>query len=48
MSKRVPYDQNYYPPIPTGFTRWKRISKIWQFIRFLVINVKMLAMVRKH
>jgi hypothetical protein len=48
MTTRTPYSQNYYPPVPTGFTKWKRVSKFWQFLRFLVINVRMLRMVRKH
>ena len=48
MVKRDPYGQNYYPPVPTGFTRWARTSLIWQFFRFTILNLKMLRMVRKH
>ncbi len=43
-----PYGQRYFPPAPTGFTRALRTNLLWQFIRFLVLNVKMLRMVRKH
>lgn len=45
---RNPYGQNYYPPVPTRLTVFMRTNLVWQFIRFLVINIKMLRMVRKH
>ena len=48
MTLRKPYEQSYYPPVPTKFTKWFRKNVIWQFIRFLIINLKMLRMVRKH
>jgi len=48
MNNRSPYEQNYYPPVPTRATKFFRTSLIYQFIRFVVINVKMLRMVRKH
>ncbi len=44
---KEPYQQAYYPPVPTGFTRYMRTSLIWQFVRFLVINVKMLRLMSK-
>jgi len=47
-SKRTPYGQTYYPPVPSKFTEWKRKNPVWQFFRFVVINVKMLIMARKH
>lgn len=51
MSNKVlnkePYQQAYYPPTPTGFTRYMRTSLVWQAIRFLVINVKMLKLMSK-
>lgn len=40
--------QHEFATKPTWITRHKRINLIWQFIRFLVINVKMLRMVRLH
>jgi hypothetical protein len=46
--QRKPYEQNYYPPVPTRFTRGLRTNLIWQFFRFLALNIKMLKMVRKH
>jgi len=48
MNERKPYEQTYYPPVPTGLTKKMRTNLIWQFFRFLVINIKMLRMVRKH
>ncbi len=42
-----PYTQTYYPPIPTGFTRYMRSNLIWQLIRFVVINIKMLKLMKK-
>jgi len=51
MSNKVlnkePYQQAYYPPVPTGLTRYMRTSLIWQTVRFLVINVKMLQLMEK-
>ena len=44
---KSPYQQAYYPPVPTGFTRYMRTSIIWQLYRFLVINVKMLRLMSK-
>lgn len=44
---REPYQQAYYPPTPTAFTRYMRTSLVWQFVRFLVINVKMLQLMSK-
>jgi hypothetical protein len=38
---KEPYQQAYYPPVPTGFTRYMRTSLLWQFWRFIVINLKM-------
>ncbi len=48
MSVRKPYEQTYYPPVPTKFTKFFRTNIIYQFFRFLIINIKMLRMVRKH
>ena len=46
---KEPYRQAYYPPVPTGFTRYMRTSLIWQAFRFLVINLKILKlMARSH
>lgn len=38
---KEPYQQAYYPPVPTGLTRYMRKSVLWQFWRFIVINLKM-------
>ncbi len=48
MELRKPFEQSYYPPLPTRFTRAMRTNLLWQFFRFIVINVKMLRMARKH
>lgn len=42
-----PYDANYTTMVPTGFVIFMRTCKIWQFIRFIIINIKMLIVVRK-
>jgi hypothetical protein len=41
---REPYQQAYYPPRPTGFTRAMRTLWPWQVVRFFVINLKMLKL----
>ena len=48
MPVRKPFEQSYYPPVPTRFTKFFRTNLIYQFFRFLVLNIKMLRMVRKH
>ncbi len=47
ITNREPYQQAYYPPLPTGLTRYMRTSLIWQTIRFLVINLKILKLMAK-
>lgn len=48
IEERVkPYDQNFTTMVPTGFVRFMRTCLIWQFIRFVVINIKMIIVVRK-
>lgn len=44
---KEPYQQAYYPPTPTGLTRYMRTSLIWQSIRFVVINLKILKLMTK-
>ncbi len=48
MAKRTPFGQTYYPPVPTRWTQYWRTNLVWQFIRFIILNLKMLRMVRKH
>lgn len=43
----VPYQQAYYPPTPTRLTQYLRTSIAWQFLRFLVINVKIVKVMLK-
>lgn len=40
-TNREPYQQAYYPPAPTRFTRFMRTCVLWQMVRFLIINFKM-------
>lgn len=47
VTNKEPYQQAYYPPSPTGFTRFMRTSLVWQFFRFLAINYKMLKLMMK-
>ncbi|MDF9789177.1 hypothetical protein [Polynucleobacter sphagniphilus] len=42
-----PYQQAYYPPTPTAFTKFMRTFIPWQFVRFLIITGKMLKMMVK-
>ncbi|MFZ2890197.1 hypothetical protein [Sulfuricurvum sp.] len=42
-----PYDANYTTMVPTSFVKFFRTCLIWQFIRFVMINIKMLIVVRK-
>lgn len=42
-----PYRQDYYPPIPTGFTKYRRTAILWQFFRFVAINVKIFKVMAK-
>ncbi len=49
VKNKEPYQQAYYPPVPTGITRYLRTSIVWQLYRFLVINLKMMKlMTRSH
>jgi hypothetical protein len=47
ITNREPYQQSYYPPSPTRLTRYMRISLVWQSIRFLIINFKILKLMSK-
>ena len=44
-ANKEPYQQAYYPPLPTGFTRAMRTFVPWQVVRFVVINLKMLKLI---
>ncbi|MDD2451958.1 hypothetical protein [Sulfurovum sp.] len=41
------YDQNFTTMVPTKFIRFMRTCVLWQIIRFIVINLKMLVVVSK-
>ncbi len=40
-------DQFNQSMIPGRFARAMRTCKIWQFIRFMILNIKMIIVVRK-
>ena len=42
-----PYDQNFTTMVPTGFVKFFRTCVLWQAIRFIAINIKMLVVVSK-
>lgn len=41
------YSQNFGAMTPGAFQKWLRTCVIFQFIRFVVINIKMLIVVGK-
>ncbi|MGO8738198.1 hypothetical protein [Rhodoblastus sp.] len=43
-TNKEPYQQAYYPPKPTGFTCYMRKFPPWQFIRFIVLNLKIMKL----
>ena len=45
-TNKEPYQQAYYPPMPTSLTRYMRQNLLWQAVRFVVINLKMLKLMR--
>jgi len=44
IANKEPYQQAYYPPAPTGYTRFMRTCVLWQVYRFITINLKMLKL----
>ncbi|WP_201353240.1 hypothetical protein [Hydrogenimonas urashimensis] len=42
-----PYEPSFTTMVPTNVVRFFRTCLIWQFIRFIIINIKMLQVVRK-
>jgi hypothetical protein len=48
IEKRIkPYDANFTTMVPTRFVTFFRTCVIWQFIRFVMINIKMIIVVMK-
>ena len=47
MANPKPYEQGYYPPMPTRATRFWRTNGLYQFWRFLMINLKMTRVILK-
>jgi len=42
-----PYEPSFTTMVPTGTVKFLRTCKLWQLLRFIVINLKMLVVVRK-
>jgi len=42
-----PYDPSFETMVPTPFVKFMRKCVLWQIIRFIVINIKMLLVVAK-
>ena len=42
-----PYEPSFEVMVPTPFVKFMRTCLIWQFIRFIVINIKMILVVMK-
>jgi len=42
-----PYDQNFTTMVPTPMVKFFRTCVIWQFFRFVAINIKMIIVVLK-
>jgi hypothetical protein len=45
--KIEPYSQNAFTPVPSGFTKFLRTCVVWQFFRFIAINIKMTVLILK-
>ena len=41
------YDKNFTTMVPTNFVKFFRTCILWQIIRFIIINIKMLMVVQK-
>jgi hypothetical protein len=46
-TNKDPYQQAFYAPTPNGFTRFMRTCVLWQVVRFIVINYKILKLMSK-
>ena len=42
-----PYEPSFTTMVPTPFVIRMRTNILWQFIRFVIINIKMLIVVKK-
>ena len=41
------YEPSFEAMVPTPFVKFMRTCVIWQFIRFIAINIKMIIVVQK-
>ncbi len=42
-----PYEPSFEAMVPTPIVKFLRTCLLWQFIRFIVINIKMILVVMK-
>ncbi|MCH9812733.1 MAG: hypothetical protein K0U47_02190 [Epsilonproteobacteria bacterium] len=42
-----PYTSEFETMVPTGMVKFFRTCVIWQFIRFIIINIKMTIVILK-
>lgn len=42
-----PYEEDFKTMVPGGMVKFFRTCVVWQFIRFIVINIKMIIVVMK-
>ena len=47
QEKIEPYKQSFTTMLPTNLVRRLRTNILWQFFRFIVLNIKMLLVVKK-
>lgn len=47
IEQRQPYQDAFFASKPTKFTKFLRTCVIWQFIKFIIINIKMTLMLLK-
>ena len=42
-----PYQQAFYSPVPTPLVTYLRTSFLWQVVRFVVLNVRILGVLTR-
>lgn len=43
----APYEQDYFTSLPSRRIRFLRTCILWQLVRFVFINLRMILMIRK-
>ena len=47
MPTHQPYSREFFAPRPSAFVLFFRTFVLWQFVRFVAVNVKMIRMIGK-